>query len=177
MESNNFLMDNPIAEINQLLKAKLPWLQNAFGRANKLVKKLNDKDFFYPGVYNGNSEYLNVMPGEYNGNFSFFYITGYQKIETFRPWTKIAGNVSLIFFVNLDTIFPDNDIRHTEELKDEIIRALKTNKSKLELVEITENPEEVYKEFSFREIDYQYQMHPYFCIRFNTTIKYETCND
>lgn len=180
------LLDRAMQDIQQALKAKLPWLNCAFGKAYKLVShESTGNKFVYPAAYVGNGEYASLMPNDQYGNFSWFDI--YDPItveETIQgaPTHRVKG--ALVFWYNLDSIYADNTFIYTEEVKDEILKVLTTpgllkSRGKLNINQIYEKFEAIYKGYSIEKIyndklykgqniqsiDKQYFMHPYAGIR------------
>lgn len=191
MKENPVLLDKIIQDIQARLKEKLDWLNNAFGRAYKLVQHQNDGGkFIYPAAYIGNSEYISLLPDDNYGNFCWFDIYDSQKITNVVQSTpQFTINGAIVFWFNLDTIFSDNDAMYTEEIKDEIIRVLTTpgivkQAGRLEITEIYERFENIYSGYSIEKIynshqysgqdiqalDKMFFMHPYSGLRFEFTI-------
>lgn len=179
MESNAPKIDNPklidrtIGDIQDGLIANLPWLNKAFGRAQRLVKTINGKKHYTPNVYLKGNNYLPVSPDSKIGNFSFFFIEDPQVLERdIIPGT--TGNVytdfSLIFWFDLRTIFNDPDNRNTEQIKMDILKVLNggfhLRFGSLKINRIYELAENIYKGFSLDEVDNQFLMHPFAGFRF-----------
>ena len=196
-KENPVLLEKVIQDLQKTLANKLSWLNYAFGRTYKLVQHREDGGkFTYPAIYNGNGEYVSVMPNDNLGNFSWFDIYDPQEVNTLlqsRPQITFEG--ALIFWYNLDTIYPDNSVLHTEEVKAEILNLLTTpgiltTNSTFKITRIYERFENVYKDYmperiynnnaysgeGIQSIDKQFFMHPYACLRleFSLTTK-EPC--
>ena len=74
-KDNPVLLDKILQDMQKSLMEKLKWLNYAFGRAYKLVEHRPDGNkFIYPAMYNGNSEYVSLLPNDNFGNFSWFDI-------------------------------------------------------------------------------------------------------
>lgn len=191
MKENPVLLDKIIQDIQTRLNEKLDWLNNAFGRAYKLVQHQDDGGkFIYPAAYIGNSEYISLLPDDNYGNFCWFDIYDSQKITNVVQSTpQFTINGAIVFWFNLDSIFSDNDAMYTEEIKDEIIRVLTTpgivkQAGRLEITEIYERFENIYSGYSLEKIynshqysgqdiqalDKMFFMHPYSGLRFEFTI-------
>lgn len=175
------MLDSFFACIQDELIANVGWLDHSFGRAQRLVTKQDGKAYYYPGVYVGNNEYLNVLPGQGIGNRTFF-VTDDPETITFTPrqYNTIKSPFSLILWYDLSSIYPDNKERNTEDVKRQILRVLSDmtmpDGSKLELSRIYQQAENIFKSYSLQEIDTQYLMHPYAGIRIDGTIIYrEPC--
>ena len=139
---------------------------------------------------------MSLVPNDNFGNFSWFDIYDPQKITAVTqalPQFTFTG--ALIFWVNIDSIFADADFIYSEEIKDEIVRALTTpglisTAGRLTINAIYERFENIYKGYSIEKIyneyvyqgqdmqamDKQFFMHPYtaFRVEFELTTR-ELC--
>lgn len=180
-QNNPVMIDRVLAYIQDSLIQKIGWLDHAFGRAQKLVTSRDRKEYFYPGVYIGNQEYINVLPGEYLGNRTFFSVEDPYTIDFVpRRYNTIKSPVSLICWYDLSSIFPDSKERNTEEIKRQILRVLTEltmpDGSRIELKNIYEQAENIFKGYSLREIDTQFLMYPYAGLRIEGNLIYrEQC--
>lgn len=186
MKENPVLLDKVIQDIQESLIARLNWLDKAFGRAYKLVEHRLDGDkFIYPAAYVGNSEYVSLLPNDNFGNFCWFDIYDPQEItQIVQSTPQFSFSGAIVFWYNLNTIYADADVMYTEEIKDEIVRALTTpglikQTGRLEINKIFERFENIYKGYSIekiynnfaykgdniQDIDKQFFMHPYAGIR------------
>lgn len=170
---------------------RLKWLNCAFGRAYKLVEHRPDGNkFIYPAMYNGNGEYVSLLPNDNFGNFSWFDIYDPQKItEVVQSLPQYTFSGAIIFWYDLSSIYEDETVMHTEEVKDEIMRVLTTpglitTTGKLVINDIYERFENIYKGYSIekiynnyiykgegiQDIDKQFFMYPYAGIRIEFTL-------
>lgn len=178
---NPVMIDRALAYIQDELIKKIGWLDYAFGRAQRLVTQREHKNYYYPGVYIGKNEYLNVLPGQGLGNRTFFVVDDPHTIDfTPRQYNAITSPVSLVCWYDLSDIYPDSKERNTEEIKGQILHVLTNmtmpDATRLELSRIYEQAENIFKGYSLREIDTQYLMHPYAGIRIEGILKYrEPC--
>jgi len=167
--ANPVLIDRVLASLQDTLIEKLSWLDFAFGRAQRLVTKKENRDFYYPGIYTGAKEYKNVLPGEQNGNFCFFVVSDPQAVEYKQHQRNtLKSPFSLVFWYNLDKIYPDTNERRTEEIKLEILRTLTDailTEGRITIATIFEQAENIYKGYSLKEIDNQFLMHPFAGLR------------
>lgn len=180
------LLDKILQELQQGLQDKLEWLDYAFGRGYKLVEHRPDGDkFIYPAAYNGNAEYISLLPNDNYGNFCWFDIYDPQTITAVTqslPQYTFKG--AIVFWYNLENIYADKSVLYTEEIKDEIIRVLTTpgiitGAGRLEITELYERFENIYKGYSIEKvynnyvysgediqsIDKQFFMYPYAGLR------------
>ena len=171
-------LDEIVVQIQDILKANLSWLDYSFGRSQRLVTTKDKNNYFYPGVHIGYEKYINVFPDQELGNFSFFQIEDPQDLvsDTRRP-SLIKIKYSLIFWANLDSIFQDKKDRNTEALKLQILQLLSQglflNNGRISVKTIFEKAENIYKEYSLKEVDSQFLMQPYYGLRFEGEIKYD----
>lgn len=185
-KENPVLLDRVLQDIQKVLKSKLTWLDYAFGRAYKLVEhKLDGNKFVYPAMYNGNSEYVSLLPNDNFGNFSWFDIYDPQIITQVTPsQPQLIVSGALIFWYNLDSIYTDASVLYTEEVKAEILKLLTTPgiikaAGRLEILEIYDRFENIYSGYSIekiynnynysgediQEMDKQFFMYPYAGLR------------
>jgi hypothetical protein len=190
-KSNPVLLDKVLQDMQTTLLVKLPWLNYAFGRAYKLVENRPDgAKFIYPAAYNGNGEYVSLLPNDNFGNFSWFDIYDPQKItQVVQSLPQYTFSGAIVFWYDLSSIYEDETVLHTEEVKDEIIRVLTTpgvitTTGKLTINNIYERFENIYKEYSIekiynnydyfgqniQDIDKQFFMYPYAGIRIEFTL-------
>lgn len=185
------LLDKILQDMQKLLMNRLKWLNCAFGRAYKLVEHRPDGNkFIYPAMYNGNGEYVSLLPNDNFGNFSWFDIYDPQKItEVVQSLPQYTFSGAIIFWYDLSSIYEDETVMHTEEVKDEIMRVLTTpglitTTGKLVINDIYERFENIYKGYSIekiynnytykgegiQDIDKQFFMYPYAGIRIEFTL-------
>ena len=169
------LLDRAIQSIQQHLLAGLPWLNSAFGRAYKITELLDNNKFTYPAVYTSDGEYASVLPNDNIGNFSWFDIYDPQRVVNISPrHNQLSVNGALVFWYDLTTIYSDNSCLYTEEVKNEIIKVLTSNilpnTGKIEIDEIYEHFENIYRGYSIETVDRQYFMYPYTGLRIEFTL-------
>lgn len=185
------LLDKVLQDIQKALKEKLTWLNYAFGKSYKLVDHRPGGDkFIYPAAYNGNGEYISLLPNDNLGNFSWFDIYDPQDIiDNIQSRPQFTFSGALVFWFDLSSIYEDKSVIYSEEIKEEIIRLLttpgfiKTN-SKLTIDRVYERPENVYKGYalekiysnyvykgeSIQDIDKQFFLYPYSGLRIEFTL-------
>lgn len=185
------LLDKILQDMQKSLMNRLKWLNYAFGRAYKLVEHRPDGNkFIYPAMYNGNGEYASLLPNDNFGNFSWFDIYDPQKItEVVQSLPQYTFSGAIIFWYDLSSIYEDETVMHTEEVKDEIMRVLTTpglitTTGKLVINDMYERFENIYKGYSIekiynnytykgegiQDIDKQFFMYPYAGIRIEFTL-------
>lgn len=190
-KDNPVLLDKVLQDMQTTLLVKLSWLNYAFGRAYKLVENRPDgAKFIYPAAYNGNGEYISLLPNDNFGNFSWFDIYDPQKItQVVQSLPQYTFSGAIVFWYDLSSIYEDETVLHAEEVKDEIIRVLTTpgvitTTGKLTINNIYERFENIYKGYSIekiynnydysgqniQDIDKQFFMYPYAGIRIEFTL-------
>lgn len=190
-KENPVLLDKILQDMQKSLMEKLKWLDCAFGKAYKLVEHRPDGNkFIYPAMYNGNGEYVSLLPNDNFGNFSWFDIYDPQKItQVVQSMPQYTFSGAIVFWYDLSRIYEDEAVMHTEEVKDEIIRVLTTpglitTTGKLVINDIYERFENIYKGYSIekiynnftykgegiQDIDKQFFMYPYAGIRIEFTL-------
>ena len=185
-KDNPVLLDRVLQELRQTLLERLPWLDFAFGRAYKIVHSLDDGGkFIEPGVYNGNGEYLSMLPNDNLGNFCWFDIYDPQDLQvlvTGQPRMTFTGAV--VFWYDLRDIADDQDFLYTEEVKNQIITVLSSagifqTGGSLRIYTAYENFDNIYKGYTLTKVyneylykgediqayDKQYFMYPYAGLR------------
>lgn len=185
------LLDKVLQDIQKALMEKLTWLNYAFGKSYKLVDHRPGGDkFIYPAAYNGNGEYISLLPNDNLGNFSWFDIYDPQNIiDNIQSRPQFTFSGALVFWFDLSSIYEDKSVIYSEEIKEEIIRLLttpgfiKTN-SKLTIDRIYERPENIYKDYAIEKIynnysykgegiqsiDKQFFVYPYSGLRIEFTL-------
>lgn len=190
-KENPVLLDKVLQDMQKALMEKLKWLNYAFGRSYKLVEHRDDGNkFIYPAAYNGNGEYVSLLPNDNFGNFSWFDIYDPQKITQVTPGLpQYSFSGALVFWYDLSSIYEDDTVMYSEEIKDEIIRLLTTpglitTIGRLVIEDIYERFENIYKGYSIEKvynsynysgediqsIDRQFFMYPYAGLRIEFTL-------
>lgn len=190
-KQNPVLLDRVLQDLQQSLKSKLPWLNYAFGKAYKLVEHRHDgAKFVYPAAYNGNGEYVSLIPNDNYGNFCWFDIYDPQTIEEkTQSLPQFTFRGALVFWYDLSRIYAEKDFINSEEIKDEIIRVLTSpmllsSQGRFQITEINERFENIYRGYSIEKVynkydytgegvqnvDKQFFMYPYGGIRFDFTL-------
>lgn len=161
--------------VQEKLGSIYPWLNHLFGKSQILVNKKN-KEYKYPAIHYKNGTYLDMLPDKCYGNFCFFIIDDPQKVIDFIPHqlSKIETDFSIVFWMNLKSIYPLSQYRELEQVKIDILRTLNTKmkfqQGRLAITSIAERFDKVYSEYSIREVNQQVLMHPYAALRFNGTM-------
>lgn len=185
---NPVMLDRVIGEIQNGLVSNINWLDVAFGRSQRLTKKMNGKQIITPNVYcggwrgHGENDYIEVSPDSKIGNFAFFEIEDPQTIDA-GPWAReLTAPFSLIVWFDLTRVYTSQTNRNTELLKAQILRVLNgrtgwhLTDGRITINRIYERAENIYRGYTLSEIDNQFLMHPYGGFRFDGILEYaELC--
>lgn len=166
---NPKFFDRAAAEISGALEANLDWLTTAY---KKIEVKVGEKGR-YPAIYTGrknNKGYLDLLPDSKLGNYSYLEVNESQRLTDYTANSVHKFTAGLTFFFDFRTIYPDNHVNQTiENVKFDIYQVLKRysfTTCKIKLIEIVEGANRVYSGYAHREIDSQFNMRPYGCLKF-----------
>lgn len=182
------MLDRIIGEIQTGLVENIPWLDVAFGRAQRLTKMMDGKRIITPNVFcggwngHGENDYIEVSPDSKIGNFSFFEIDDPQTIDA-GPWAReIKAPFGLIVWFDLTRVYGVASNRDTERLKAQILHVLNgrdgwhLTAGRITINRIYERAENIYRGYTLSEIDNQFLMHPFAGFRFDGILEFpELC--
>lgn len=180
------LLDKEIDRVGRHLVRLVPWIENCYGRAERrktvaieedgyVVDNSNPrKTYYYPAVYVRDGEYLNLMPSDKRRNMCFFRVDGAQTIGGEGRSFVVKANMSVIFWVNLRDLYGDEDYHWTENVKYDVLSALKSCRD-VRMTAVYEDMEEVWDGYTTRDcIDFM--MSPWYGLRVTFELKSEqTC--
>lgn len=178
--TNPVLIDGVIAEIQAQMAQKIEWLNNIFGRVERLVKHVNGQTIYSANQYKGGNEYTLIAPDSGLGNFVFFVVDEPETLEYHRgDRTHYTTPFSVVFWVDMRTI-ASGENRNTEAVKQEIVRflnnELRLRYGRMYVNRIFNRAESIFKGFTLDEIDNQFLMQPFCGWRFEGEIEfYDTC--
>lgn len=168
-----YLFDKVIGELQQALKQNLPWLDESYGRAERLVKVIDGQRLYTPNVYKGNDQYVLLLPDDRHGCYSFFVLSEPQDImNRMQMEVRIKSPFSLIVWVDLRRVekamnLPDE--RNTEYIKEQVLSVISTafiKKGSVQVQRIFERAENVFEGFTLDEVQNQFLMSPFAGFRF-----------
>lgn len=168
-----YLFDKVIGELQDVLKARLPWLTAAYGRAERLVKMVDGKRIYTPNVYRGNDQYEVLLPDDRRGCYSFVVLGEPQELMNMMQMeVRVKTPFSLIVWVDMRRVekkmgLPDQ--RNTEYVKEAVLSVLETaflKKGVVTVQRIYQRAENVFEGFSLDEVDNQFLMSPFAGFRF-----------
>lgn len=122
-------------------------------------------------VYEGNSEYREVYFDDELSLISFFGISGVIEVGV-----QNSADIHLVFFANLDKVFPGSTYRKDEELRAKICDILKIGTISFGFGSIDIGVQKSLPEYpgSRRDDRLKYMdMHPHHVFRLNLTVNYE----
>lgn len=167
-----YLCDKVITELQDILTVGLPWLQEAFGRAERLVKTIEGKRYYTPNIYCGDNQYESLLPDDRRGCYSFFVIAEPQEIQQMvQTEIRVHYPFSLIVWVDMrqvERVMHLPDERNTEYIKEQVLSVLESahlRKGRIALSKIYERAENIFQGFTLDEVDNQYLMSPFAGLR------------
>lgn len=171
------LIDLALTEIQEGLIAKLTWLNYAFGKSVSRKHIKGKMMFVRPEVYVGDIEYLGMFPDSHLGNYSFFSVKDGENIDSSGNFSyKFSTEVGLIFWFDYRKIYPvDWKQRTIDNVKFDIITAMKSfrlRNSEITFIKTWEKADNIYREYSDKEIDLQFLMRPYGGIRIDFDLNF-----
>lgn len=190
VKENPHLFDKVITEIEQGIEARIPWMDNIFGRAETLTKEQNGKyyaneqrsgkRFRTPNWYKGNDEYIQLLPDDMQlGNYCFFVLDEPNEINNEQGSTALLKtDFAVIFWLDMRRAETE-DTRDTEGIKEEILSVLNSvllREGRVKFNKIYERPENVFRGYDYDIVDNQYMMSPFTAFKFEGEILIkETC--
>lgn len=182
---NAVMLDRVIGEIQKGLTDNISWLDAAFGRAQRIVRKVGDRRIVTPNVYcggwngRGANDYIEVSPDSKIGNFAFFDVEEPQIVTPGVFARDIKAPFALVVWFDLTRVYNSATNRNTEKLKADILKVLSgrtgwvLSSGRITINKIYERAENIYRGYSLNEIDNQFLMHPYGGFRFEGILQFE----
>ena len=178
--TNPVLVDSVIDEIQTQMADNLKWMNNIFGRVERLAKVINGKTIYSANQYKAGNDYTLIAPDSGLGNFAFFVLDEPETLEYNRfDRTHFKTPCSMIVWVDMRTI-PSGAERNSEAVKQEITRFLNgglfLRSGRFFVNRIFNKAESIFKGFTLDEVDNQFLMQPFCGWRFEGEIEYlDTC--
>jgi hypothetical protein len=171
--SDPVLIDKALEPLQAVLELRLSWLTKAFGKAQTHKKKQGKKEITYPSIRVGGVEHFSLLPDTHIGNYSFFDVEDGEELMNKSSYASFEAILNLIFFFDLREVYPDDwQTKTVENVKFDILQALKRTSGDFRLNRIYEDAENVFAGFSHNEIESQFTMMPYAALRFKGLFKY-----
>lgn len=168
-----YLFDKVIGELQRALKNGLPWLENSYGRAERLVTEINERRLYVPAIYQADGQYGVMLPDDRLGCYSFFVLHEPQEVlNRVQTEVRIKSPFSLIVWVDMRRVektmrMPDE--RNTEYIKEQVLSVIETaskRKGHISINRIYQRAENVFDGFTLDEVKNQFLMSPYAGFRF-----------
>lgn len=164
LKKNGSLLDVPITELEDRLSSSLPWIDNIFGKCERIVRKAPDgAKIQYPAWYVSGNDYIYIIPDDNTlGNHCFFVADDPLSVT---EGGRYRCGLSIVFWGDCRKVAPERDI---EAVKSEILFSLRQAvipHGRFVVEKVYERAENVYSGFTLPETPNQYMMHPYFAIR------------
>lgn len=176
--SHPYLCDKVIGDLQDILAAKLPWLEVAYGRCERLVKIIDGKRYYTPNIYKGKDQYESLLPDDRRGCYSFFVMAEPQEVQQMvQVEIRVKYPFSLVVWFDMRTVervmnLPDE--RNTEYVKEQILSVIdsaNTRRGSISIEKIYERAENVFQGFTLDEVDNQFLMSPFAGFRFTGYMK------
>ncbi|AFM54796.1 hypothetical protein B620_gp18 [Croceibacter phage P2559S] len=171
-------VDAVLMAANVKLAEKLPWLNNLYGKAQKL-NRLDDKKrvIKYPAIYTGKGkEYASMLPDEHFGNFTWWDVADYGIETQGRQLQVINADFGLVLWFNVNKVLAADERRNLEMIKQDVLEyfaGLSILGARVECNAVTEDFNKIYQGYSTKEVDKQYLIHPFAGLRFNGSMRIE----
>ena len=119
------LVDDAISTVNATLLANLPWLNNAFGKIQRMRHKdPKGKETTFPGAYVGSNanrtnDYVNVLPDQKHGNYCYWEVSDPVEYDNINRNFSTSFNFKISFWFDWRDIFGTSDYKAAsiEEVK------------------------------------------------------------
>lgn len=149
------LADDPIAAVNASLLANLSWLDNAYGKVQRMTRRdEKGNPITFPGVYVGGStnDYISVLPDESLGNYSYFEIKDPAKYININKNFTVEFEFKISFFFNWIDIFGEDNYKEAsiEAVKEQILNVLVNTQflRSIETFEVWEDANSIFQNFT-----------------------------
>lgn len=199
---NAYLLESPVGidrvvQTLQIALSDLEWLEKSFGRAYLLSRKneardnrISNDDVFYPAVFQGVSDgkvldMEDVLVNDNLDSYSFFYIDSDETVVDADYESHVENyferDISLIVWFDMDRINKRTDIERLypfqEELSQDIKSVISTTvfnpNERISLIRVTDNPKEIFREFSLDTVAAQNLVYPNGGLRFYLKVMYK----
>lgn len=106
------LLDNVGETFSGVMERKLEWLDNAYGKVERITKDGRT----IPATYKGGKDYISLMPDKKLGNYCFLDINDPVNIKTQkRGFVILQFTASIVFWYDLRTIYPKEHEHKTDQ--------------------------------------------------------------
>ena len=176
------MLDAALALVQSSL-AELSWLDVAFGKAQRMVKKVGNQQVITPHVYcggwkgHGKNDYIEVMPDSKIGNFSFFVCDDPVTINRSNWAREYESPFALIVWFDLRRVYGVAANRNIEYLKQEVVKQIYAANfgmhGRIWVDRVYEQGPNIYRGFTLNETQNQSLIHPFGALRIEGGLMYD----
>ncbi len=172
-------IDSVIQSLQLEYVDKLAWLEKSFGRAYLGLRKTDDQsdaslltrqDIIFPSIWQGDG--FDPVDGLANDNLNSysFFLKSSEEVPinyTSRIKNRWSCDISNIFWLNLERVDSTKTYPFTGELINEVkgviaeTRFLGLRNSGIEILSITETPQDIFREFTLDLAETQHLTNPH----------------
>ena len=180
------LVDDSIATINATLLANLTWLDNAYGKIQRMKHRdAKGRETTFPGVYVGGdtNDYVSVLPDEKLGNYCYFEVSDPVDYENINRNIQVSFEFKISFWFDWRDLYPaDFKSRSIEEVKAQILAVLMAAQytRTVKAFKVYEDANSIFQNFTnqgyissydHKQIDGQFLMKPFGGLAFSGVIQ------
>lgn len=169
-KSSPRLFDRPIQDLQNIIGAKLSFMDHVFGRCERLLKAVDGQRYYTPNIYRGNNDYVLLTPdNRVLGNYCFF-VPEEPETMTFSMGAmgRIKAPFSLVVWVDQRTV-EESDLRNVYDLELKVLDAIGTpgtlRNGSIDIRRVFHRAENVFAGFTLDEVDNQFMMSPFMGLR------------
>lgn len=148
----------------QHLLSSLPWLDEAFGRAERVAKEgYGGRRVYLPAIFARKwNDYTLLTPDSGLGNFCFFVAHDPLEVEWGdRLQVPVSGRYSLVLWWDYRRIATGHQRGAVERQVLDALASLVLPGGRLGVSKVYALAENIYQGFTLDEVDNQFLMHPY----------------
>lgn len=181
------LIDDAISAVNATLLANLPWLDNAFGKIQRMRRKdAEGVDSTFPGAYknDGTNDYVSVLPDEEHGNYCYWEVSDPVEYDNINRNFSSSFDFKISFWFKWPDIFgtPAYKAASIEEVKLAILQVLAAAPytRQLETYKVYEDANSIFQNFTnqgyisaydHKQLQGQFLMKPFGGVAFSGRIQ------
>jgi hypothetical protein len=170
------MITNTINAIASILGGKLPWIDNAYGKAYTLY---DSEGRIYPAAHLYGNEYVSLLPNDTLGNYLFFEIEDPSIVVGSTQEHFVSSfRTNLIVWFNIESVYgPVAEQILTDSIKKDIVLALAPKfypMATINVLEVYESAENIFRYYPLTQVNTQFLMLPYYGFRFVLNIKEKT---
>lgn len=176
-------LDVALAEVGTKLREKLTWLNNTYGKVERLVRMDGKKRVKYPAIYvagrNG-EDYLSMLPDDHLKNYMYCDVTKEEVDHKPRQSRDGKIEVDFVFHWSYKKVYGANHKGVTiENVKKDIFEAFDKSifaNSRIRVLGFKEGANNIYGAYTHEEIKHQFLMRPFGSVALKAIFYYDqTC--